>query len=252
MDRFITISVDDGHVTDLKAAELLNKYGLDATFYVPVHNPERPVMPAAQIRELAVRFEIGAHTLNHVPLTSVSQARAWTEIVEGKHWLENTVGKAVLAFCYPRGKFNTTTALLVKKAGFVGARTCFFNLHDFPRDPFRWGVSTHAHVHSKALQVRHALLEGNFRGMWNFFRYYNGETDWKQQFFNGLEQVAENGGIAHLYLHSWEIEQGREWDNLESVFAAIAQRRCFKPITNGGLFNLWNTRHTRRVVECCA
>ena len=62
-ERFVTISIDDGHVTDLRTAELLTKYGLQATFYICARNPERPVMELAQIRELAKAFEIGAHTL---------------------------------------------------------------------------------------------------------------------------------------------------------------------------------------------
>ena len=41
---YLTISVDDGHPTDFKSAELLARYGLKATFYIPARNPEREVM----------------------------------------------------------------------------------------------------------------------------------------------------------------------------------------------------------------
>lgn len=245
-DRFVTISVDDGHVTDFKTAELLNRYGLQATFYIPARNPERPVMTANQIRELAGTFEIGAHTMNHAPLKSLPDSQAWMEISEGKQWLEDTIGKPALSFCYPRGKFNGSTPALVKKAGFLGARTCFFNLHTFPRDPFLWGVSTHAYSHSKAIQFRHAVLEGNFLGMLHFVRTYNGATDWQQHFFHGLEHVDRHGGIAHLYLHSWEIDELGQWDRLESVFAVISQHNHFSKLTNGALFRLWRVRNEYR------
>ena len=47
--RFVTISVDDGDPRDFRTAELLDKYGLKATFYIPSRNPERPVMAESQI-----------------------------------------------------------------------------------------------------------------------------------------------------------------------------------------------------------
>ena len=108
------------------------------------------------------------------------------------------------------GKFNASTPALVKRAGFEGARTCLFNLHSFPRNPFLWGVSTHAYSHSKAIQYRHAALEGNFLGMVNFVRTYNSKTDWQEHFLSGLDHIEQHGGIAHLYLHSWEIDK---WGN---------------------------------------
>jgi peptidoglycan/xylan/chitin deacetylase (PgdA/CDA1 family) len=242
-DHFVTISIDDGHLTDLRTAELLNKYGLQATFYIPARNPERPVMPAAQIRELAASFEIGAHTLNHVPLKSLPESQAWAEISGSKQWLEDTIGTPAVSFCYPMGKFNASTPELVKNAGFQGARTCFFNLHNFPRNPYLWGVSTHAYSHSKAIQLRHAALEGNFLGMLNFVRTYNGTTDWQKQFLHGLDHIEQHGGIAHLYLHSWEIDKLGQWDRLESVFATISRRNLTK-LTNGALFQLWRLRQT--------
>jgi len=220
---------------------LLTKYGLQATFYICARNPERPVMELAQIRELAKAFEIGAHTLNHVPLKSLPESEAWSEISGSKQWLEDLTGRPALSFCYPMGKFNASTPALVKRAGFEGARTCLFNLHSFPRNPFLWGVSTHAYSHSKAIQYRHAALEGNFLGMVNFVRTYNSKTDWQEHFLSGLDHIEQHGGIAHLYLHSWEIDEMGQWDRLENVFAAISRRNLTK-LTNGSLFQFWRTR----------
>ncbi|MGA8489214.1 MAG: polysaccharide deacetylase family protein [Terriglobales bacterium] len=242
-DRFITISVDDGATADLRTADLLSKYGLQATFYVPVKNPERPVIPSSQIRELSRRFEVGAHTVNHATLTTLPPDEAWIEISESKRWIEDTVGIPAVSFCYPRGKFDASTQGLVKKAGFLGARTCFFNLHAFPRNPFLWGVSTHAYSHSKAIQLRHAAWEYNFVGLLNFVRTYHGATDWPEHFLLGMDHVERYGGIAHLYLHSWEIDEEGQWDRLEAVFAAISRRDSFHRLTNGALFHLWSGRN---------
>jgi peptidoglycan/xylan/chitin deacetylase (PgdA/CDA1 family) len=219
---------------------------LRATFYIPAKNPERPVMAENQIRELSSHFEIGAHTLNHAPLKSLSDSQSWAEILQGKQWLEDTIGKLAVSFCYPRGKFNRSTPVLVKKAGFLGARTCLFNLHTFPQDPFLWGLSTHAYSHSKVIQLRHAALEGNFAGILNFLGTYRGTTDWQQHFLYALDHVEKNGGIAHLYLHSWEIDELGQWERLEAVFAEISRRDSFSKTTNGALFQLWRLRNDHR------
>jgi len=243
LERFVTISVDDGHETDFKAAELLNKYGLQGTFYIPARNPERPVMSEDQMRGLATSFEIGAHTMNHVPLKSLPDSEAWVEIADSKRWLEDTLGKPAVSFCYPRGKFNRATPGLVKKAGFLGARTCLYNLNGFPRNPFLWGLSTHAYSHSRTIQLRHATLEANFAGMLNFVHTHKGATDWQQHFLYALEHVEQRGGIAHLYLHGWEIDELKQWDRVEAIFAEISSRSRFAKVTNGFLFELWRMRN---------
>ena len=239
---FVTISVDDGHPTDLRTAELLDKYGLKATFYTPAANSERPVLLPSDLRQLSSNFELGGHTMNHVSLPSLPREEAWTEVVSCKKWLEDLTGKAVVSFCYPKGKFDRVTAGLAKKAGFLAARTCLFNLHDFPQDPFRWGVSTHAYSHSHLVQMRHALLEGNFAGVWNYWNTYKGTTLWQEQFMRALDHVAEHGGIAHLGMHSWEIEEFGHWEVLESVFKSIADRRSLIKVSNGDLFELSSAR----------
>ena len=218
---FVTISVDDGHPTDLRTAELLCKYGLKATFYTPAMNDERAVMSPNDLRQLSTSFELGGHTLNHVSLPSLPRERAWAEIVNCKKWLEILTGKAVVSFCYPKGKFDRATAGLAKRAGFLAARTCLFNLHNFPEDPFRWGVSTHAYSHSHVVQMRHALLERNFAGAWNYWTTYKGTTRWQEQFIRALDHVIEHGGIADLGMHSWEIDAFGHWGVLESVLSPL-------------------------------
>jgi peptidoglycan-N-acetylglucosamine deacetylase len=235
---FVTISVDDGHPSDLRTADLLAKYGLPATFYVPARNPEQPVLSSSELRQLSQQFELGGHTMNHVPLNSVPEDRARQEVAEGKAWLEDFVGKPVVSFCYPRGKHNRQIVAMVKQAGFLGARTCFLNRHDFPDDPFTWGVSTQAYNHTRVVQIRHALLERNFRGALNFVLIYKGTTDWATHFQHALDRVRARGGVAHLYLHSWEIDKYNDWQKLESVFRAIPPASELKRITNGEFFTL--------------
>ena len=119
-----SLSIDDGHPLDMKLAALLDKHGMAATFYIPGRNQEGlPVMRAEQIRELASRFELGSHTLEHSFLTGLPPQQAYRQIVDGKRTLEDMLGQSVQGFCYPGGKFHALHCKQVKAAGFLYART---------------------------------------------------------------------------------------------------------------------------------
>ena len=112
----VTTSWDDGHPLDIRVAELLNKYGLRGTFYVPMR-AETQIMTVPQLRELSTRFEVGAHTLAHTVLTSVGSAIAWEQIAGGRLWLQDTLGGACCMFCPPSGKFSTQHIGMVQTRG---------------------------------------------------------------------------------------------------------------------------------------
>jgi peptidoglycan-N-acetylglucosamine deacetylase len=244
---YVTISVDDGHPTDFRTAELLAAFALQATFYIPAANPERKVLSAPEIKTLAQRFEVGGHTMSHCTLTRLPTCQVRSEVVGCKEWLEELTGTRTLAFCYPRGKFDQRVSSVVKKAGFRGARTCVLNLHGWPRDPFAWGVSTQAFPHPALAQVRHAIIEANLRGLWNFFSLHHGARDWEDHFVHALDHVEATGGIAHLYLHSWEIEQQNMWEKLHRVLKQIVARDSVESVTNGKLFELWDSSTLSRM-----
>jgi peptidoglycan/xylan/chitin deacetylase (PgdA/CDA1 family) len=237
---YITMSIDDGHPTDLRTAELLQKFGLKATFYIPSINPEREVMSPHEIRKIAQHFEVGAHTLNHKPLKYLSDREASFEIHNGKKWLEDVIGNDVISFCYPQGKFHSGSVKLVQKAGFLGARTCMFNLYGFPKNPFLFGVSTHGYSHSVAIQIRHALLEKNFQGALNFIFINKLAQDWSEHYSYAVDFVEKHGGIAHLYFHSWEIDHHGQWEKLKSLLEYISKNTKLTRMTNGELFELWH------------
>ncbi len=102
MDNVIvTTSWDDGHSADPRLAELLDKYDVPATFYVPIHNSERALMSHQQINEIAQVFDIGGHSYNHVNLTKLPSTEVSMEITECKKTLENVAGKEISSFSYP-------------------------------------------------------------------------------------------------------------------------------------------------------
>ena len=126
----VSFSWDDGHVLDLKLADLLDIYGVKATFYVcpPAQagegaNLAGDKLSGPQLRALSERFEIGAHTVTHPLLTTVDDDRARDEICLSKVQLEDVLGDSVISFCYPGGRRLPQHVAMVEQAGFKLART---------------------------------------------------------------------------------------------------------------------------------
>jgi peptidoglycan/xylan/chitin deacetylase (PgdA/CDA1 family) len=234
--RLLTISIDDGHPADLRVAEMLARFGLSATFYIPARNPERQVISPAEIRQLAQGFEIGSHTLNHIELTRVPKSVAWNEISGSKHWVEDTISAPATAFCYPRGKHNRAVTEMVRAAGFAGARTVMLNLTGVPKDRYRWGVTTQGYSHTPAVQIRHALAESNFAGLRSYATIFRFASQWDTHLLTAVDCVERGGGVLHLFLHGWEIEERGEWGILEDAFRTLATRTRLTTVTNGDLF----------------
>src|SRR6202008_1069187 len=91
------------------------------------------VVSDSQLRELASRFEIGAHTLNHVFLADADDATAAGEISGSKKWVEDQTGRPCTMFCPPAGKFTARHRPMFRDAGFAGIRTVEFMSYDLPR-----------------------------------------------------------------------------------------------------------------------
>jgi peptidoglycan/xylan/chitin deacetylase (PgdA/CDA1 family) len=220
----ITTSWDDGHPLDFRVAELLTKYGLQGTFYVPKVS-ENETMTAAQIRELSRNFEIGAHTVHHVDLTQASEQQARQEIVDSRSWLEESTGKPCSMFCPPKGKFFSRHVELIRDAGYRGMRTVELLSLDFARA--QAGVvllptTLQAHPHGLAAYARNALKRANLRNLW-LFLVHGRSTDWVNLVRTLLDRAIQYGGVFHLWGHSWELEETGQWQRLEEVLRFMSQ-----------------------------
>ncbi len=214
----VTTSWDDGHPCDLRLADMLDARGLKGTFYVPLRNPERPVLAPSDVRNLAERFEIGAHTLNHQRLVGLKDAPLHAEIVSGRDNLEALLGRPVTAFCYPGGQFSSRVRAAVSQAGFTVARTTMALRCDWKIDPMLLPTSVQAFPHGFRAHVGHALKEGNWRGAVNYVvRFASSGRDWVRVALGLLEQAVTARGWWHLWGHSWELEDLGAWRPLETV-----------------------------------
>ncbi|MGO9975960.1 MAG: polysaccharide deacetylase family protein [Solirubrobacteraceae bacterium] len=226
----VTTSWDDGHVLDLKVAELLNRYGLSGTFYIAPRSTElrpRDRLRPEHVRELATSFEIGGHTLTHPRLPRIEEAQAAKEIEDGKVELEQIIGARVTSFAYPGGAYDERHVLMVRRAGFEVARTVRRFVVSAPADPFQMHTTLHGYRHwsDVAAIARHA----DFRPVITMRQFWNWDTLAVALF----DLVYQRGGVFHLWGHSWEIARNDDWDRLERVFAHVARHLGLTHRSNG-------------------
>lgn len=87
----------------------------------PYSNPS--YMSPAQVQSLsAAGFEVGAHTLTHADLSTLSQAGALAEI-DGSQADLLALGITPKTFVYPFGSYKANVQQIVASQGFIGART---------------------------------------------------------------------------------------------------------------------------------
>ncbi len=235
---YITTSWDDGHPLDLRLAELLHKYGLPATFYIPLEN-QLPVLTQSQVRELSGKFEVGAHTVHHCDLLTMPDHVTRMEITDCKNELEQICGRPCTAFCFPKGHFRWKHVRDVREAGYRTARTVELMSLAFPRK--KDGVTmmpttVQAWPGGFSRVARNSLKRLRPMNLLRQVRY--GKSDWVETAEGVLGHVLSCGGVFHFWGHSWEIDQMGQWQNLERVFAMLAQcrgRAVF--IDNTGLSN---------------
>jgi hypothetical protein len=219
---YITSSWDDGDPLDLRLAELLSKYGVRGTFYIP-RATGRSIVTPSEIRALGATFEIGAHTLVHDPLTAMTEDQALRQMVGSKAWLEDNLGRACVMFCPPLGRFTKRHLLGAARAGFIGLRSTELVSVDWPRVSHgiaEMPTSMQAYPHGLLAICRNTIRR---RTPINLWRYVTGgcSRDWSKLAESLLARVLFNGGVFHLWGHSWELQQTGQWQRLEHVLDLV-------------------------------
>jgi peptidoglycan/xylan/chitin deacetylase (PgdA/CDA1 family) len=225
----VTTSWDDGSILDLKVAELLDKYGLKGTFYLPRSLFAHP-LGKSDVITLDRRFEVGAHTLNHVDLTRLPLNEANEEIAGSKGYLEDLLGHDVAMFCYPSGKYTRSIKNMVRDSGFVAARTVRRGNLAPPADPYEWGVTSY---------LARGLPHLNIYSWRKVCDSIKGLHDWEIRARTLFDRFLETGGIYHIWGHSLTFEIELQWEKLERLLEYIADREGICYATNGEIFTTY-------------
>lgn len=241
-ELIITTSWDDGHPLDFKIAELLDKFGINGTFYVPCKNSENIVMDDSQLRNLAGKFEIGGHTVNHLYLNTLNRSEAKYEIYGCKTILQEKLGKEISAFCFPGGKYSKRDINLVKSAEFLFARTANLLHSSIDINQSLIKTSTQAYNHNYSTLIKHCAKSFLFSPIikYNFFTQY--DRNFRKLSEAVLADSRNGSGVYHLWGHSWEIEKFGLWNELTETFRMLANENDALFLSNTEYWNYINNK----------
>ena len=99
----IVLSFDDGYLSDYTVAlPTLRRHGWAGVLDLVVRNVAQGDIEPWQVRRLiAAGWEIDAHTISHVDLTTLDSARLREEVAGSQAALRRMFGRPVEFFCYP-------------------------------------------------------------------------------------------------------------------------------------------------------
>jgi peptidoglycan/xylan/chitin deacetylase (PgdA/CDA1 family) len=236
----VTTSWDDDDRSGVKVAELLSANHLRGTFYVPTGRlGQTSCLAVGDLRVLsAAGFEIGAHTVSHAILTSLSSQELTGEVSDCKQVLQQALGREVTTFCYPRGRFNAKVVSEVKLAGYHGARGTQMLFAGSTFLPFEIPTTVQAYPHRRSNYIRNLIRFGAIPVLLKSVPELIQFEGWLQLGKRMFDRVLRHGGIWHLYGHPWEIEKLGLWPQLGEILEYVSNRSGVIYATNGQLLDL--------------
>ena len=160
--KAVTFSYDDGTTQDVQMIQLLNKYGIKATFnlnsqllgtgsflcgtnFKICHYKLQP----EDVAHVYEGHEVAVHTLTHVNLTTVDDAEVIRQVEQDRVNLSQLVGYDVVGMAYPCGGVNNDDRVAKLIRGHTGVRYCRTtstnNCFDLQDDLYRFNPTSHHH-----------------------------------------------------------------------------------------------------------
>lgn len=180
------LSVDDGCQSDVRIAELADKYDINVVFYWPVdwhslaYDKGYEPLKYSDAWKIAGKHELGAHTITHRHLTSISVEDAKREILDSKNILQDIFLYEIDKFCPPRGYTNEELTE--------------FTLQHYKSQRLTKGEHlVHVHPNSGA----------------------NGNIPWLDYYQQHKDKITE------AWCHSWEIDKYDQWEKLEEFLREV-------------------------------
>ena len=232
--RIVTTSWDDGDLADLKVAELLRSRGIGGTFYVPITPYRERPLERAELRALSSQgFEIGAHGFSHKLLWRLPAKELAGEVAPCKPILEDIVGTPVRMFCYPCGRYDSNVVGALKEAGYCGARTVRMLATRPDFDPFEMPTTVQIFPHPRSDYLRNVARARKLEGLQVYLTQRARLGNWLELGKRLFDDVLKNGGIWHLYGHSWEVDALDLWDDLGAILDHVCCRDGVTYLPNG-------------------
>jgi len=209
--KAITFSFDDGVTQDIRLTQMLNAYGLKATFNLnsallglqgSLERNGKKVshqkILACDVRRVYQGHEIAAHTLTHPNLTTLDDDTIVHQVETDRRILSEIAGYEVVGMAYPCGGVNNddrVAAVIRERTGIKYARTI---------------TST-----------------CRFDGQDNLFRFdpsvYYIDADLESIVDKFLALKADQPQLLYIWGHSYEMDaEYISWEKFESICKRLA------------------------------
>jgi peptidoglycan/xylan/chitin deacetylase (PgdA/CDA1 family) len=218
---------------------------MTGTFYIPIIGYDgRPTLPSVDLRSLMSEgFEIGVHGLSHHTLPKFHSKELDREVRICKSRMEDVLSGPVQMFSYPKGRYSANVIRYMKAAGYVGARTNEMLAHNLIFGPFKMPTTLQAFPHAKLDYFRNLARAANLGRAIEYVTRFRGVKTWVELGKRVFDLVLQEGGIWHLFGHSWEIENLRLWNDLTELLNYVCKREGVLYIRNGGTLEFLPTKN---------
>lgn len=118
----VVLSFDDGYRPQFTyALPELRRHGWPGVLNLKAEGSD--LYPSNIEAMIAAGWELAAHTIHHLDLTTLDSEQLTEEVAGSRKLLQREYGVPVKDFCYPAGQFDETVIAAVEAAGYVGATT---------------------------------------------------------------------------------------------------------------------------------
>lgn len=223
-DLAIVTSWDDGHPSDMRLAGMLARHSLRGTFFVPQFNSEgRAVLDRGAVVELAAAgFEIGCHTRDHVRLAALGPGDIARQIGDGRRYIEDIIGRAVVGFAYPGGHPGIHGKRIAAQSGLSYARTTRMFCLDPGADPFLMPTTMQLYPHRLAALARNLLRNSGRIERLRVAALRMRATSLEAAVDALAAHALARGGVLHIWGHSWEFDELELWPQIDRILARLA------------------------------
>ena len=159
----IVLTFDDGYADNYtEMLPVLEAHGMRATMYMVSNDIGQPrYLTWAQLQDMQQRgVEIGSHTANHQPLTTLTPEEQAEELRLSKLLMEWNGIRWIGAFSYPNGAYDADIAARVAEAGYFTAVTGDAGLNTERTNPYELQRINIPHPRLGIWEFRLRLLKG--------------------------------------------------------------------------------------------
>lgn len=171
-EKPIVLTFDDGYADNYTTMlPILEERDMTAVVYVITNElGKKNYLTLDELKDMQRRgIEIGSHTADHLPLTSLDATTRLKQIRESKIFLEWSGLQTIYSLSYPNGAFNSEIVELLKQEEYLTAVTGEAGLNTLGTNPYEL-----YRVHIR--KPRFGLMEFKFRL-------------WKASFFAKLRNI---------------------------------------------------------------